>query len=150
MKIICTSQKLKEAVEHTERIVTRHLTLPILNNLLLKTDKNGLKIISTNLEIGVVSWFPCKVVEAGAITIPAKIFSGIVSALNDDKVSLNSKNNNTLEISTENIGTRQVIVSDIIRQEFETYHRDNAKLRAVHKSINMKTSLQNNKLFYIT
>ncbi len=101
MKIVCTSQKLKEAVEHAERIVTRHLTLPILNNLLLKTDKNGLKIVSTNLEIGVVSWFPCKVIEAGDITVPAKIFSGIVSALNDDKISLNSKKNNTLEILTE-------------------------------------------------
>ena len=60
------------------------------------------------------------------------------------------KNYNILDISTENIRYRQIIVSDIIRQEFENYHRDNAKLRAVHKSVNMSTSLQNNKLFFIT
>src|SRR3989344_9309127 len=102
MKIICTTQKLKESVTFTERIITRHLTLPILNNIHLKTEKNGLKINSTNLEIGISSWFPCKVEEIGEITVPAKIFSSIISGLIADKIFLELKKNNILEISAEN------------------------------------------------
>lgn len=102
MKITCTIEKLKEVLGYTERIITRNLTLPILNNFLLKTEKTGLKVISTNLEIGVVAWFPCKIITNGEITIPAKIFHNIISNLNTDKVDLDLKKNNSLIISTNN------------------------------------------------
>ena len=102
MEIICNTQKLKEVLEYAERVVTRHLTLPILNNFLLKTDKNGLTVSSTNLEIGVSSWFACKIVKEGEITVPAKIFYSIISSLGSDKVFLEIKKNNILNISTDN------------------------------------------------
>lgn len=102
MEIICNTIKLKESLEHAERIVTRHLTLPILNNFLIKTEKNGIKILSTNLEIGVSSWFPCKVVKSGEITVPAKVFYSIISSLGTDKVSLEIKKDNILNILSDN------------------------------------------------
>ncbi|MBI2454078.1 MAG: DNA polymerase III subunit beta [Parcubacteria group bacterium] len=102
MEIICSTEKLKKTLEHTERIVARHITLPILNNVLIKTDKNGLKISSTNLELGVNSWFPCKVVKSGEITVPAKVFYNIISVLNSDKVVLEIKKNNILHINSVN------------------------------------------------
>ncbi|MDP3764731.1 MAG: DNA polymerase III subunit beta [bacterium] len=101
MEIVCNINKLKESLGYTERVVTRHLTLPILNNVLIKSDKNGLRISSTNLEIGVNSWFPCKVVQAGEITVPAKIFHSIISSLVSDKASLEVKGDNTLNITSE-------------------------------------------------
>ena len=100
MKIICSTDKLKESLNYSERIITRHLTLPILNNFLIKTEKNGLKIVSTNLEIAVTTWFPCKIIESGEITVPAKIFNSIISGLNSDKVELELKKNNILNISS--------------------------------------------------
>ncbi len=101
MEIICNIDKLKESLEHTERVVTRHLTLPILNNVLVKSDRNGLRISSTNLELGVNSWFPCKVITAGEITVPAKIFHGIVGSLASEKINLEVKKDNTLSITAE-------------------------------------------------
>ena len=56
MQIICLQENLKQALNITERIIGRNLTLPILNNLLLTTENNRLKISSTNLEIGIISW----------------------------------------------------------------------------------------------
>lgn len=99
MKIICAGGKLKEALDYTERIIARNLTLPILNNLLIKTERNGLKVVSTNLEIGVTCWFGCKVLKEGELTVPAKIFYGIVSNLNSDKINLEVKKENTLNIN---------------------------------------------------
>ncbi|MDP3800190.1 MAG: DNA polymerase III subunit beta [bacterium] len=101
MEIVCNIDKLKESLGYTERVVTRHLTLPILNNVLIKSDKNGIRISSTNLEIGVNSWFPCKVVQAGEITVPAKIFHSIISSLISDKANLEVKGDNILNIVSE-------------------------------------------------
>lgn len=100
MNIICNIAKLKESLEYTERVVTRHLTLPILNNILLRSDKNGLRVSSTNLEIGVNSWFPCKIVRAGEVTVPAKVFHNIVASLADDKINLEVRKDNTLNITS--------------------------------------------------
>lgn len=102
MKIICGTQKLRQAVEYTERIVARHLNLPILNNILIQVIGNGLKISSTNLEIGISSWFPCKIIKNGEITVPAKIFYGIISGLSTEKIDLEVKKDNTLSIISEN------------------------------------------------
>lgn len=102
MEIVSNTQKLKEILEYAERVVTRHLTLPILNNFLLKTDKNGITVSSTNLEIGVSSWFACKVIKEGEITVPAKIFYSIISSLGSDRVFLEIKKDNTLNITTDN------------------------------------------------
>lgn len=102
MDIICSTQKLKEVLECAERVVVRHLTLPILNNFLIKTDKNGVTVSSTNLEIGISSWFACKVSKEGEITVPAKIFYGIISSLMSDKVFLEVKKENVLNITTDN------------------------------------------------
>ena len=101
MEIICNTQKLKEMLGYADRVVTRHITLPILNNFLINTEKNGLKVSSTNLEMGVTCWFPCKVEKNGEITVPARIFSGIISSLGGDKVALEVKKDNNLNIVSD-------------------------------------------------
>jgi len=102
MKVICVYDKLKDVVDKGERIITRNLTLPILNNFLLTAENNNLKVSSTNLEIGVTSEFPCKVIENGEVTIPAKVFQGIISNLQTNKVEIEVKRENNLTIKTEN------------------------------------------------
>ena len=52
MKIICTQENLKSGLATARKNYFFHNTLPILNNLLLKTENGMLKISSTNLEIG--------------------------------------------------------------------------------------------------
>lgn len=101
MKAICVYDKLREVVDKGERIITRNLNLPILNNFLLQAEDNNLKVSSTNLEIGVTSKFPCKVIENGEITIPAKVFQGIISNLETNKVQIETKKENSLTITTE-------------------------------------------------
>ena len=40
-------------------------TLPVLANVLLKTEDGGLKLTATNLEIGINCWVPGKVADEG-------------------------------------------------------------------------------------
>ncbi len=93
MKLICLREKIKHALSITERIIGRNLTLPILNNILLSTEKNKIKVSSTNLEIGINCWINAKIIQEGSITIPAKIISDFINNLNDKKIEINAKDN---------------------------------------------------------
>lgn len=101
MKIICLQENLKNGLSTTERIIGKNLTLPILNNLLLKTDKGKLKISSTNLEIGINYWTSGKIEKEGEITIPAKVLSSVISQLPNKKIELEAKDG-ILHLKCEN------------------------------------------------
>jgi len=100
MQIICLQEKLKQALNITERIIGKNLTLPILNNLLLSTENNKLKISSTNLEIGINCWLIGKIQKKGSITVPAKLISDLVNNLPNKKIELKVKNQQ-LELKCE-------------------------------------------------
>jgi DNA polymerase-3 subunit beta len=93
MQIICLQENLKQALNITERIIGRNLTLPILNNILLTTENNKLKISSTNLEIGINCWIAGKIKKEGSITVPAKLISEFVNNLPNKKIELKDKDN---------------------------------------------------------
>lgn len=101
MKIFCLQENLKNALATAERIVGKNLNLPILNNLLLKTDKGRLKISSTNLEIGINYWVSGKIEKEGGITVPARILSSFVTNLPNKKIELTVKED-VLYINCEN------------------------------------------------
>ncbi len=91
MKIICLQENLKNALNAAERIIGKNLTLPILNNILLKASSGKLQISSTNLEIGINYWIPCKVEKEGEITVLAKTLSSFIANLPNKKVEIESK-----------------------------------------------------------
>jgi len=104
MKIIILKEKLKEGISIVERISTKSLNLPILNNILIKTEKNFLNLISTDLEIGINWWSLAKIEEEGEITIPSKVFSSFINFLPNKPINLTLKNLN-LKIDCENYHT---------------------------------------------
>ncbi len=63
------------------RAVSTRSTLPVLANVLLRTEDAGLKLTATNLEIGITVWVPGKIDVDGSTTVPAKLLSDIVSSL---------------------------------------------------------------------
>jgi len=101
MKIVCLQENLKKSLNITQNIIGKNLTLPILNNLLLKTDKGRLKISSTNLEIGINTWVSGKIEKEGEITCPAKILSNFINNLPNKKIELENKGN-LLNIKCDN------------------------------------------------
>lgn len=101
MKIICLQENLKINLSIAQNIIGRNLTLPILNNFLLKTEGGRLRVSATNLEIGINTWTTGKIEKEGAITCPAKILTSFVNGLPNKKIELEAKNN-ILSIRCEN------------------------------------------------
>ncbi len=105
MKITVNKKNLKKALSLVEKIVSKNTSLPILNNILLKTENGRLKVSATNLEIGINFIIGAKIDEVGQIAVPARILSDFISNIIDDKISLIVKNN-ILSINSEKYKTQ--------------------------------------------
>jgi len=91
MKFTCLTSNLKKALNICEKITNRNLSLPILNNILIKTGKNQLQLISTDLELGLNYYINGEVLMEGDIIIPAKLLLSLVSNLKEEKITLETK-----------------------------------------------------------
>ncbi|MFH1112153.1 MAG: DNA polymerase III subunit beta [Patescibacteria group bacterium] len=88
MKISCIKENLYKGLLITGGISSRNTTLPILNNVLLKTDAIGLTVSATNLEVGVITKIRGKVQTNGSLTVQGKLFTELISLLPNEKVDL--------------------------------------------------------------
>ena len=91
MKIIVTQENLHKALQNVSRIASAKTPLPILNNILLKTENNRLFLAATNLEIAVTEYIGAKVEKDGSITIPAKLLSEFIGNLPKGNIELEVK-----------------------------------------------------------
>jgi len=104
MKIICTQENLRSGLSSVGRIISSSQTLPILNNLLLKTENGLLKISSTNLEIAITNNIRCKVEEDGVLTVASKTLIDLVNNLPNKNITLQNKDGQLL-VEAENYHT---------------------------------------------
>lgn len=107
MKIQSLAENFKKGILIAEKIIGKNLTLPILSNILIETEKGRLKVTATNLEIGVVCLLRAKIEKEGKIAIPGRVIGGYLNNISDQaKLSMEIKNQ-TLHMTSE--GERAVI-----------------------------------------
>jgi len=99
VKLSVMQENLARGLQVVSRAVSTRTTLPVLANVLLKTEDAGLKLTATNLEIGVTYWVPGKIDSDGATTIPARLFTDVINSLPaGDRVDLELQGAATLRI----------------------------------------------------
>lgn len=91
MKLICTQENLNKGLNLVSYLANKNTNLPILNNVLLKASKNGLTLITTNLEIGIKVFIRSKVEEEGEFTVDAKLLNNFVSLLPRENIEISIK-----------------------------------------------------------
>ena len=104
MKLICTQENLKAALATVGRIIPSSNTLPILSNLLIKTENGVLNISSTNLEIAITTQLRCKIEEQGEVTVVSKTINELINSLPNKNITLQTGNGD-LKVETENYRT---------------------------------------------
>jgi DNA polymerase III subunit beta len=105
MKLICTQENLSQGLNIVSHIASRNLNLPILNNVLLKAEKGELKLITTNLEIGIRLTVRGKIEAEGTFTIQAKLLTDYVNLLPKQNIQI-EKDESNLNIKCENYQTQ--------------------------------------------
>jgi DNA polymerase-3 subunit beta len=81
MKVTVERAALLKALGHVHRVVERRNTIPILSNVLLRAEAEGLKLKATDLDMEVTETIRADVSQAGATTIPAHVIYDIVRKL---------------------------------------------------------------------
>jgi DNA polymerase-3 subunit beta len=92
-------ENLARGLSLVSRAVSSRATLPVLANVLLKTQDGGLRLTATNLEIGISVWVPGKIDQDGTTTVPARLITDVVGGLpGGERVDLELEGEQTLLI----------------------------------------------------
>jgi DNA polymerase-3 subunit beta len=114
MELSVTQENLTKALSNVGRVASSKTGLPILSNILLRTDGNRLLVAATNLEIASTHYLGAKIITPGSITIPARLVSEFVASLPKGTVELKAKDSH-LHISS---GSYSSVINGVIADEF--------------------------------
>ena len=105
MNISVMQEHLARGLGIVSRAVSSRATLPVLANVLLKTENSGLKLTATNLEIGITYWVPGKIEVDGATSVPARLLTDLVNSLpGSEPIVLELGDGETLHIRAGRFG----------------------------------------------
>jgi DNA polymerase III subunit beta len=109
-------ENLARGLSVVSRAVGGRPTLPVLANVLLRTEDAGLKLTATNLEIAMTAWVPGKIEAEGALTLPARLITDVVGGLpSGERVELEVESGTTVRIRA---GRYQTHLRGIDAEEF--------------------------------
>ncbi len=110
MKIQCSSEKVKNALVHAERVTGKNLTLPILSSVLCIASGSSLKFRATNLSMGIEIEIPAKVEKEGVVAVSGTILSSFFAS---------SKGNQ--EVTMEQVGETLLVKTKQARIQIKTF-----------------------------
>ena len=92
MEIEVVQEKLSKALNNISRIAVGKVTLPVLNNVLIRVNNKKVSLITTNLDMAIMDFLPVSNSKDGVITVPAKLLAEFVSNLpKGEKVKITTK-----------------------------------------------------------
>ncbi|WP_349370249.1 DNA polymerase III subunit beta [Salinarimonas sp.] len=83
MKVTVERASLLKALGHVHRVVERRSTIPILSNVLVRAEADGLGLKATDLDMEVTETVRADVAQPGSTTVPAHVIYDIVRKLPD-------------------------------------------------------------------
>ena len=116
MNFTCSKRVFHEALQSVSRAVATRSTLPILGNVLLEARDGQLKLVTTDLEIGMTCVVPLDGGEDGAVTVPERIIQDVVSNLaSDAALAISADERSLLTVSA---GKSQYTIHGLPAEEF--------------------------------
>ncbi|MCT8977618.1 DNA polymerase III subunit beta [Clostridium sp. CX1] len=98
MKFTCEKSILQEGISTAQKAVTGKSTMPILNGILIKAKNNEITLIGSDIDLSIETKIKAEIIEEGNIVIDARLFGEIIRKLPNDVVSINTIENNSIEI----------------------------------------------------
>ncbi|HEX7019278.1 MAG TPA: DNA polymerase III subunit beta [Gemmatimonadaceae bacterium] len=116
MELVVRKTDLLRELQLFQSIVERKNTIPILANVLLETDGNEVKLLATDLEVGLRSKCGASVAKGGALTLPAKKLYEIIKALPETDVRI-EEDKGGVKVAAERFDSR---MQTLPREDFPT------------------------------
>ena len=104
MKITSLQENFKNGLLSVNHIAGKNINLPILSNVKIKAKEGNIKLITTDLEIGITANIRGKIEKEGTYTVNSKTLSDFISLLPNKIINIEKKENKLL-IKSENYKT---------------------------------------------
>src|SRR6476660_10471526 len=105
MDLVVKKNDLLRELQLFQGIVERKNTIPILANVLMEAKDNDIRMLATDLEVGLRSRCDASVDRAGTLTLPAKKLYEIVKALPETDVRI-VEDKNGVKVSADRFESR--------------------------------------------
>lgn len=138
MKLQITQENLNKALSSVARVANNRSTLPILANILIKTNKNRLSVSATNLDIAITHHIGAKVTQDGSITVPARLMQDFVGSLPNGVIELDLQETK-LHVTTDQYKS---VVNGVIADDFPVMPAITKGAKWTSDSETLKKSLQ--------
>ena len=98
-KFRVTKEKILDGLQRVQNIVSTRTTLPILSNVLVRANTEGLSLTTTDLDVAVQCTVPAEVSKAGSVTLPARKLFAILRELAAADIDIEVDDRNAATIS---------------------------------------------------
>ena len=120
MKIVCSQSDLKNNLASVSRVVPSRPEPAVLGNVAIDADETTQKVSLVGFDgsLGIKTSFHAEVVEAGSITLPAKLLNDIVTRLPEMEITLEVPNDEASFVATIGSTSGQFQLTGIEASEF--------------------------------
>jgi DNA polymerase-3 subunit beta len=116
MELVVRKTDLLRELQLFQGIVERKNTIPILANVLLEANGTEVKLLATDLEVGLRSKCPATVTKGGSLTLPAKKLYEIIKALPETDVRI-EEDKGGVKVAADRFDSR---MQTLPREDFPT------------------------------
>lgn len=81
MQFVVTQENLSQGLLTVAHVAAKNSNLPVLSNVLIEAREQGIKLSTTNLEIGMSCLVRGKIEQPGAFTVQSRIFADFINLL---------------------------------------------------------------------
>ncbi len=99
MNVVISRVELVSLIGKIQSIVASKPAIPILANILIEAQDDQLIVSATDLTVSMRSYAEAKVIEEGAIALPARKFFQLIRELTSPQIKITSHNNEKAEIT---------------------------------------------------
>jgi DNA polymerase III subunit beta len=116
MELVVRKADLLRELQLFQGIVERKNTIPILANVLIEADGNQVRLLATDLEVGLRSKCQASVTKGGSLTLPAKKLYEIIKALPETDVRI-EEDKTGVKVAADRFDSR---MQTLPREDFPT------------------------------
>ncbi len=116
MEVVVRKADLLRELQLFQGIVERKNTIPILANVLIEADGDQVKLLATDLEVGLRSRCQASVSKKGSLTLPAKKLYEIIKALPETDVRI-EEDKSGVKVAADRFDSR---MQTLPREDFPT------------------------------
>ncbi|MDA8975352.1 DNA polymerase III subunit beta, partial [Akkermansiaceae bacterium] len=100
MKFRITKEAFLDGLQQVQHVVSSRTTLPILSNVLIEASESGLRLTTTDLDVGVSGTAEADVSKTGSTTLPVKRLVSIIRELPSAEIEISVDGKNVASISS--------------------------------------------------